>query len=215
MFDLEKSIADWQKQMLATGIQAPAPLQELEIHLREEIEEQMKAGLNARDAFDFAVKKIGHARALKLEFKKVVLPVGARFVKLAGISCGFVAGVFSLWMLYNLLVIHEADLTERMAGFIAVAVAILSWRYGARFLPCISRRWVRTTLGLMSCLVSIGGMALFIKSLPHFLEVPAGAELPVGRLLIAFTWAWAAATVLAAIAYRLEDAAHKRNELYV
>ena len=40
MFDLEKAIANWRKQMLAAGIKMPAPLEELEIHLREEIEQQ-------------------------------------------------------------------------------------------------------------------------------------------------------------------------------
>ena len=37
MFSLEKSIAGWREQMLAAGIKAPVPLEELEIHLREEI----------------------------------------------------------------------------------------------------------------------------------------------------------------------------------
>ena len=38
MFDLEQSITNWRKQMLAAGIKSPVPLEELEIHLREEIE---------------------------------------------------------------------------------------------------------------------------------------------------------------------------------
>ena len=37
MFNLEQAIAEWRQQMLATGIQTPVPLEELEIHLREEI----------------------------------------------------------------------------------------------------------------------------------------------------------------------------------
>ncbi len=44
MFDLEESIADWRKQMLAAGIKSPVPPEELEIHLREEIERQMQPG---------------------------------------------------------------------------------------------------------------------------------------------------------------------------
>ena len=44
MFDLEQSIAEWRRQMLAAGIKTPVPLEELEIHLREEIEQQMKSG---------------------------------------------------------------------------------------------------------------------------------------------------------------------------
>jgi len=37
MFSLEKSISEWRRQMLAAGIKTPVPLEELEIHLREEI----------------------------------------------------------------------------------------------------------------------------------------------------------------------------------
>jgi hypothetical protein len=215
MFDLETAIIQWRKQMRAAGIESPAPLEELESHLREEFARQTKLNSDDQEAFDFAVQKIGRARALKREFKKIALPLETRFVRLIGISCGSVAGVFSLWILYNLLVIHEANLTERMAGLIAVALAILCWRYGGRFLPAVPPQRVRTTIGLLSCLAGVGGMALFITSLPHFLDVPAGADIPVGRLLVAFIWAWSAAAMLAAVAYRLEDAARKNNEQYV
>jgi cation transport ATPase len=70
MFDLEQSIADWRQQMLATGIKFPVPLEELEIHLREEIERQMKSGLDEQKAFEISVQQIGQANLLKTEFKK-------------------------------------------------------------------------------------------------------------------------------------------------
>jgi hypothetical protein len=71
MFDLEKSIADWRRQMLAAGINTPVPLEELEIHLREDIERQMASGRNSRQAFENSVQRIGHADELKGEFKKI------------------------------------------------------------------------------------------------------------------------------------------------
>jgi hypothetical protein len=70
MFDLEQAIADWRKQMLAAGIETPVPLEELEIHLREEIERQMKSGLNEQKAFEISVQQIGQPKMLKREFKK-------------------------------------------------------------------------------------------------------------------------------------------------
>ncbi|HEY3931684.1 MAG TPA: hypothetical protein VGM58_04875 [Verrucomicrobiae bacterium] len=72
MFDLEQSIADWRKQMLAAGIKTPVPLEELEIHLREEIERQIKLGLslNEQEAFHFSTRKIGQPKMLKNEFNK-------------------------------------------------------------------------------------------------------------------------------------------------
>jgi hypothetical protein len=71
MFDLEQSIAEWRRQMLAAGIKTPVPLEELEIHLREEIEQQIKPGTNPQQAFENSVQRIGHANDLKSEFKKI------------------------------------------------------------------------------------------------------------------------------------------------
>ncbi len=71
MSDLEPSIAEWRKQMLAAGIKTPVPLEELEIHLREEIELQIKSGFTGQKAFEIAAGKIGQANPLKREFKKI------------------------------------------------------------------------------------------------------------------------------------------------
>ena len=71
MFNLEQSIAEWRKQMLAAGIQTPVPLEELEIHLRDEIERQMKSGLNEQKVFEISAQQIGQAGLLKTEFTKV------------------------------------------------------------------------------------------------------------------------------------------------
>ncbi len=70
MFDLEQAIAEWRRQMIAAGIKTPVPLEELEIHLREEIERQLHKGINAQAAFDAAVKQLGHADVLRQEFKQ-------------------------------------------------------------------------------------------------------------------------------------------------
>ena len=70
MFDLEQAITNWRKQMLAAGIKTSATLEELEIHLREEIERQIQSGLDKQGAFNFAVQKIGPASLLKMEFQR-------------------------------------------------------------------------------------------------------------------------------------------------
>jgi len=56
--------------MLAAGIKTPVPLEELEIHLREEIERQMKSGLNEQKAFEVSVQQIGQPKQIKSEFNK-------------------------------------------------------------------------------------------------------------------------------------------------
>jgi len=78
MFDLQKSINDWRRQMLAAGVKHPAPLDELELHLREEIEWLMESGLDEPSAFTTAVKNLGPAQSLHDEFKKVKATLSRR-----------------------------------------------------------------------------------------------------------------------------------------
>ena len=70
MFNLETAIGEWRQQMLAAGILAPVPLEELESHLREEINQQMKAGFDEQEAFELAEQQIGQPKILKSEFQK-------------------------------------------------------------------------------------------------------------------------------------------------
>ena len=70
MFDLEQTIAEWRRQMLAAGIKSPVPLEELEIHLCEDIERQIEFGLNVQQAFEIAVQHIGTPETIRAEFNK-------------------------------------------------------------------------------------------------------------------------------------------------
>ncbi len=56
--------------MLAAGIRTPVPLEELESHLRDEIERQMKSGINAQLAFESSARRIGQPKVLNREFGK-------------------------------------------------------------------------------------------------------------------------------------------------
>jgi hypothetical protein len=69
MFDLESSISHWRYQVQCAGIQSSERLDELESHLREEIDHRIKSGLNHEDAFIFAVKKMGRPSSLSAEFR--------------------------------------------------------------------------------------------------------------------------------------------------
>jgi len=71
MFDLDEAIAEWRRQLQASGVKALDILDELESHLREAIEEQVQAGSNPERAFEMAVRRIGNPNALRSEFAKV------------------------------------------------------------------------------------------------------------------------------------------------
>jgi leader peptidase (prepilin peptidase)/N-methyltransferase len=143
MFDLENSIADWRKQMLAAGIKTPVPLAELEIHLREEIEQQLKSGLSEQEAFNFAVQKIGQASALKSEFVKAggtgrkvfwFLLTAAAFVgcwmrfgqspALALVYCVFLAGLIAASFIdfEHLIIPNQISVGGVLVGFFCSAL---------------------------------------------------------------------------------------------
>jgi hypothetical protein len=69
MFDLEQSIIEWRRQMLAAGIPR-VTLDELESHVRQEIDRQIQSGAVEPEAFQRTILQIGPARELKAEFRK-------------------------------------------------------------------------------------------------------------------------------------------------
>jgi hypothetical protein len=108
MFNLEKSIFGWREQMLAAGIKTPVPLEELENHLREEIEQQIKLGLNEQEAFKASVQKIGQARAVQNEFKKV--ETTREVIRFAVNNLGIVLMLIGFWGLgFALIILAQLD----------------------------------------------------------------------------------------------------------
>jgi hypothetical protein len=70
MFSLDRAIAEWRRLMVAGGIKSPEVLDELEGHLRDDVEQMVRSGSREEEAFEAAVQRIGHVKALKLEFVK-------------------------------------------------------------------------------------------------------------------------------------------------
>jgi cation transport ATPase len=213
MPDLEERIAEWRRKMLAAGIKTPVPLDELESHLRDDVEQQARLGLGPQQAFETAVQRIGHANRLKVEFKKVGGMNTLRPGKLLGLACGVIAGSFSLMILRTLVTAPEPSFVARMLGLAAVVTTILGWRYSHKFLPVIRSQRTRTAIGIACCLLASAWMALLIQFiLPHLVAVPAGEEISVGRVLNVFLWAMTLVAVLSGVAYGLEKVARKQAQ---
>jgi hypothetical protein len=139
MFNLEKAIAEWRRRMIAAGIKTPVPLEELENHLRDDVERQMRLGLGAQPAFGIAVKTIGQALELKREFKKVSAPMEMqKIIKLAGVICFAVALFCQLLSCPAFgLVVFAHGLSPLAVWAITVATTVLSWKYNHKLLPVI------------------------------------------------------------------------------
>ena len=134
MFDLEKSIADWRRQMLAAGIKTPVPLEELESHLREEIERQAKSGMDEQKAFEISVQRVGQPKVLNSEFKKSERTLMKRTAKIGtgviGVLIGMALlvpgsvqlrdelvmanGKFGLWLLGGFLIYWSLGLFQQI-----------------------------------------------------------------------------------------------------
>ena len=201
MFDLEPAIAEWRRQMLAAGIKTPVPLEELESHLREEIEQQIKSGTNAPLAFETAVQEIGKANRLKTEFEKVDGTTVARRLKQYRIIMVACLGVESLFWTTCLLLkvgnLSEIAAAQQTSGLAAVAVMILLAGIGlsghgpvslsrrVRDLICVSRGRLLVLLWVWF-LFYIAEPVGFLFILPHFDGGPLWLMLPPAGLLFGF-----------------------------
>jgi hypothetical protein len=85
MFDMEHAIAEWRRQMRSVGLRNPAALDELESHLREEMEQLMELGLTAPASFEMAVQRLGQPGPLQSEWAKAGHGRWAPLRKLTGI----------------------------------------------------------------------------------------------------------------------------------
>jgi hypothetical protein len=90
MFNVEQAISEW-RQDLAAAVKSPAALDELESHLREELERQMQSERDPQQAFRAAIRQVGEIDVLKSEFAKnrglheVVHQIKQSILTLAGI----------------------------------------------------------------------------------------------------------------------------------
>jgi hypothetical protein len=211
MFDLDRAVQEWRRQMYAAGIKSSATLNELQAHLREDIEQQMQSGRKAQDAFEIASKRIGSATRLKTEFRNAGVPLETRFVNLAGIACGTIAFLFSVWILLAIS-LREVDFGSKILGLSAVAVTVLSWRYGYKLLPLVRDQRSRTLIGFIGCVAGVVWMLVFVERvIPGVMAYPPGKDMPVGRLFAVFLWGWTVMAALGGVGHGLEKAAIARD----
>lgn len=122
MFNLEQAISDWRRKLSAAGMRSRDIVDELESHLREEIERQIQSGAAEHHAFQTAIARLGEAGALQNEFAKLNTErVPSRFLKLCYALFG--AGMFLIntWT----LLAYDISPLERASGLAAVALLSL------------------------------------------------------------------------------------------
>ncbi|HEY2081483.1 MAG TPA: permease prefix domain 1-containing protein, partial [Verrucomicrobiae bacterium] len=134
MFNLDQSIAEWRRQMAVGGIKSRDVLDELESHLREDVEQQVASGATAKQAFCEAVTRMGSAEEVRGEFAKMVTPPVPFSPKLLRACCAGMALFVFLIETWTLLA-FEMTLAERVLGM--TFVLLVAGYIGA--LPYLNR----------------------------------------------------------------------------
>ena len=193
MFDLEKSITEWRWQMSAAGIKTAVPLEELELHLREDVDRLIKSGLGEKAAFELAARQLGQPQILKSEFKKNGTATGRNLGIIALAAC-------MVMMLYVLNVHGHTGFV--WALFPATGVAVLSWVANTAFFN-FSLGEVREVRLWKLAALTFSTLAVWVSLLPigeHLMNWHRFAERygPADRLL---TLVAVAASILSVFAW--------------
>lgn len=120
MFDLNLAIIEWRRAMVAAGIASPEVLDELESHLRDDVEEQVRSGAEVGRAFTSAIHRLGTPGTLGKEFAKGSGPEKAlrrRFWRSFYFLSAAIAILSNLWTLAT----FELKAPERVVGACALA----------------------------------------------------------------------------------------------
>ena len=215
MFHLESSITEWRRQMLVAGIKAPVPLDELENHLREDIEQQMLAGLNLQQAFQAATQKIGASNRLHDEFKKVPAAEENSGWKWEHITFFSGLGLISLFtvscILFRLGSFAGIAPGQQLSGLGAMALMIFSavggWRAHGLF-PVIARKRIRDAICITGGVLLAAWWAFFF-----FIKLPH-TDYTLVQLDVAILWAMMPPIgILGGLVSGIETAAWKNRSL--
>jgi hypothetical protein len=203
MFDLEKAITEWRNQMSRAGLSSAKVLNELETHLREDIERHTRDGLVPQQAFIRSIMRLGHVDALRLEFEKArtvstaldtarlatALVLVAAIVWLSGLTFGEAGFSFGEWFTASSAVVT----CLLIAGF---------WSRAVRFLPVIHHKRKRYSIEIALFASGFICSNLFCALvLPYFERNLDGRILPAILL-----WAVFPIAVFIALAAGIEEA---------
>ena len=119
--------------MIAGGVKSPEILNELESHLREDIEQRMCSGLTAKQAFELAMRQMGSVEILNAEFAKLKARDERLHLTLKVVCCVVFAGIVVLasWAFIVGMSLGAGLLLFSAITYIAFFVR--GWRRNAQF----------------------------------------------------------------------------------
>ena len=206
MFKLEQAIADWRREMAAEGITSALALDELEDHLRDEIERQIYLGANEENAYRAAVASIGRADALKAEFAKV--EKGNRRQRRTWFRTFYFASVaFVLLINAWTLLAYELSLMERVLGVCAVSLICLYLAY----LPYLLKSLPAAPYNRLAKAIKMVSSLVWVWPILALLDAEHVVRLEVGIVPTMILWCLYAAMAMSAFAYGLDRRGFRRG----
>jgi hypothetical protein len=208
MFNLERAIAKWREQMISAGFRSSLTLDELESHLRDEINAQLDKGFSDEQAFDAAVRQIGQAAPLRKEFNKTASKSELEYkIGKVLVLIGFaIYALFSIKCIYFSSVV-DAPAAEKAIGALAVVFTFVCALVSTnlwRVMPVIINKSKRVALGVGAIAVGIAAaVVIFNVVMPRL-------ELNVAEVVFATLWGMVPLVIGGTVAGAIFEAADRR-----
>jgi hypothetical protein len=184
-FNLETAVAEWKRQMAANGVQQPEILDELESHLREDVADQTRAGIETESAFNSAIARIGKGSALKKEFKKI--RAFNYFTRASRAALAFAGVPTNLWepSMNDSTNPLEARWATYLRSAVFLAPAVTIWVLASTFvIPQLNLIWLKSGAAGTNSFEGIWRFDLALTGYckDHFLIIVGAAVLVLGFL---------------------------------
>ena len=202
MFELEQAIAAWRQRLESARIKAPDVLDELESHLRDDIDALLRTGLKEQQAFQTAVAQIGELRTLKNEFGAE--QKAKRHILLAAI--GAYALITIVPVLFKLGSFADVTWSQQRWALAAVLVTVIGFfagRFFGRMLPHVSKRALLITTAA-AVLLQLVWLIVFFH---HILQT---VEWDTSQVVLAVLWGMSPISLFS-IPLGMEEAAAGRT----
>jgi len=172
MHNLEQLIAEWRKTMMTAHNIGRETLDELENHLREDVDQLVQSGMAEPEAFQRAVTQLGGARTIASEFQKLDQPTWLPVKVITGIGimaalgwallliARFDNGRLSFLLASHVFMVTLGYTTTFLVG--ALGICFVGQRCFSDFSPLRMRSLTRVTfvLGSVAAGLTAGGVIL-------------------------------------------------------
>jgi hypothetical protein len=157
MFNFEPYIQAWRRQMSTNGRVPAETLDELESHLRDNIECQIRSGKEPKEAFEAAIARLGNREVLEKEFAKIKehsIHRSKKFLKV----CYFTSSALALAICAWSLGVFELSAGTRIAGLCFLGALAF---YFAK-LPILLRSLSHAAFTRFLIMIKLGGIVLVV-----------------------------------------------------